>query len=306
VAWLALVIVVAGAAGVATHRRMGAGAVRLSRGVLKAMLFVVGPLIAYANLAHLDVDAGLGVAVILGWLALLATGAVAWVAGRRGLGMSRPSTGTLSGAAMMANSGFLGVPVCAAVLGPGGLRDAVAYDALVQQPLFFTAVFAVAAATGTKAGETAAQRARAFFVRNPPLVAAAAGLLVPAALAPPALLDVTHVLVYALPVMGFFAVGIALADESGRWPRPFPPPFTSRVGLLVALRLALAPLLLLGLGAALVDLPTAWIVVAAMPIGVNAVTVAHVYGLDLPLAASALAWTTAIGLAGTLAVVVIL
>jgi predicted permease len=38
-----------------------------------------------------------------------------------------------------------------------------------------------------------------------------------------------------------------------------------------------------------------------MPCGVNTLVVAHVYGLDSRLAARAVAWTTAIAIAGVLA-----
>ena len=40
--------------------------------------------------------------------------------------------------------------------------------------------------------------------------------------------------------------------------------------------------------------PTAYYVQAAVPCGVNAIVVAHVYGLDLRLNAAAILWSTAI------------
>ncbi|MDQ3678211.1 MAG: hypothetical protein M3401_15680 [Actinomycetota bacterium] len=44
----------------------------------------------------------------------------------------------------------------------------------------------------------------------------------------------------------------------------------------------------------------AYLVQAAMPVGINTLVVAHAYDLDLPLAASALAWTTTIAIAAGL------
>jgi predicted permease len=62
----------------------------------------------------------------------------------------------------------------------------------------------------------------------------------------------------------------------------------------VAIRLVLAPALLLALGAALIDLPDTYLLMAAMPTGINTIVVAHLYGLDLRIAAGAIAWSTAI------------
>jgi predicted permease len=47
--------------------------------------------------------------------------------------------------------------------------------------------------------------------------------------------------------------------------------------------------------------PDAYRLQAAMPSGINALVAAHTYGLNLRLAASAIAWTTIIGV--TVAVV---
>lgn len=69
---------------------------------------------------------------------------------------------------------------------------------------------------------------------------------------------------------------------------------------MLGLRLAVAPLLLLGLAALTVDVPDAYLVQAAMPVGINMLVVAHAYNLDLPLAVSALAWSTTIAIAAGL------
>lgn len=300
-ALILLAIVASGAVGVQAQRQIGSPATRLSTAVLTAMLYLVTPIVTFANLARLRVDASLGLELVCAWVALLGAGAIAWMLARRGLGMTIPTCGTVSGAAMQANTGYLGLPICSALLGADGLQDAVAYNSLVQGPVFLLAVFAVAAAAGTKAGANPRERLRAFFVRNPPLLAAVAGLLAPAALAPDWLIQVTQVLVYALPVLGFFAVGIALAAQAEERGGGFIPPITRDVAATVAVRLALAPALLAVLSLA-VHVPEAWLISSAMPLGLNAITVAYVYGLDLPLAASSIAWSTVIGLAAVVAV----
>jgi predicted permease len=71
-------------------------------------------------------------------------------------------------------------------------------------------------------------------------------------------------------------------------------------------RLLLAPALLVALSAPFIDLPPPYLLLAAMPCGINSVTVAHVYGLDLRISAAAVAWSTAIVVAAGLAAVAIL
>src|SRR5204863_303158 len=82
---------------------------------------------------------------------------------------------------------------------------------------------------------------------------------------------------------------------------PFPPPVTPPVASALALRLLVAPAVLLALAAPLVHLPDAYLLMAAMPTGINTLVVAHVYGLDLRIAAGAIAWSTSIVVAAGVA-----
>ena len=104
-------------------------------------------------------------------------------------------------------------------------------------------------------------------------------------------------IVFAALPWGFFCAGVILAEhfERGASMRPaLSPP----VGAAIVMRLVLAPLLLLLLAAPFIDLPAAYLLAAATPAGLNGLTVAHAYGLDLRYAASSLAWTTGVGVAG--------
>ena len=193
---------------------------------------------------------------------------------------------------LQANTGLMGVAVAGALLGFSHVSEAVAYDALVQQPVFFIGSFAIAAATGTKAGETVPERIRAFFVRNPPLLAVVLALIAPEALAPDVLVDASRVVVLFVPVLGFFAVGVTLAEEAEDGALKFPPPFTPQIGVAILLRSVVAPLVLIGLAAPFIDLPDAFLLAATMPAGLHIVVLAHVYGLDVPFAAGAIVWTT--------------
>jgi predicted permease len=79
------------------------------------------------------------------------------------------------------------------------------------------------------------------------------------------------------------------------------PPLTRPVALAVVSRLAIAPALLILLAAPLIDLPAAYRLMSAMPSGINSMVVAHAYGLDMEITAEAVAWSTAIVVAGALA-----
>jgi malate permease and related proteins len=292
VLWIALAITASVAAGVEAERRAGARAGVWARTILKALLYVVMPIVTFFNIARLEVTTDVGAGIVIGWIALVLAALVAWIAGRRLLHLPPPSAGVLSIVALQANTGLLGIAVAAALLGFDHVSEAVAYDALVQQPVFFIGSFAIAAATGTRAGETVPQRVRAFFVRNPPLAAVALALVAPAALAPDALVDASRALVLCVPVLGFFAVGVTLAEEAEEGALKFPPPLTPRIGAAIVVRQLVAPGLLLLLSAPFIDLPAAFLLASTMPAGLHIVVLAHVYGLDVPFAAGAIVWTT--------------
>jgi hypothetical protein len=258
------------------------------------MLYVLVPPVYFLNIATLELTASAGAGVALGWVALSLAGGVAYLVARRLLHLDRPATGALVNTALQGNTGYLGLPLCITFLGADRLGEAVVYDSLVQSPMLLIGVFGVGAAFGTKAGEGVRERARAFVLRNPPLWAVALGLVAPDALAPEALVDASRVLVFALLPLGFFAVGVTVAEQAERGSVAFPPAFTRPVAAALVLRLVVAPALLLAVAAPLIDLPAPYLLLAAMPAGINGLVVAHAYGLDLRLAGAAIAWSTAV------------
>jgi malate permease and related proteins len=292
VIFIALAIAASIAAGVEAERRAGARAGVWARRILTFLLYVVMPIVAFFNMARLEISADVGIGIVLGWIALALAALVGWLIARRLLHLPAPSAGVLAIVGLQANTGLMGLAVVGALLGFEHLSEGVVYDALVQQPVFFIGSFAIAAATGTKAGETVPQRIRAFFVRNPPLAAVLLGAVAPDALAPDLLVDAARVLVLTVPVLGFFAVGVTLAEEAGEEGLKFPPPLTPPIGAAIVLRLLVAPALLLALAAPLIDVPAAFLLMATMPAGLHIVVLAHVYGLDVPFAAGAIVWTT--------------
>jgi len=294
VIYVVLAVVASVTAGVAAERRSSTAAQRLGRRTLDVMLYVLVPFVTFFNIAHLHITRGVGVGIGLGYAELAVVGVGAWVIGERVLRLSRPATGALICATVLANTGYLGLPLAVALLGVRQLGTAIAFDTLVSAPMLLFVGFAVGAAFGSRAGDTRGERVRAYFARNPPLLAVAAGLLAPRSLAPALLVSASHVVVFALLPLGFFALGINLAAESDEGTVPFPPRLTAPIATVLGLRLLAAPALLLILSALVVAVPEAYLLQAAMPCGINSLIVAHAYGLDLRLVAGALAWSTAV------------
>ncbi|MBA2546172.1 MAG: transporter [Solirubrobacterales bacterium] len=287
------------AAGVAAELRWHDRAAALARASLTASVFTLLPFVTFFNLARLEFDADIGIGIGLGYIAVGAVTALAWWAGRA-MDLPRPTRGTLITCALIANTGYLGYPLTASLLGFDALGEAVVWDLLIGAPALLLVGFAVGAAYGDKAGETPRERVGAFFTRNPPLYAAIAALLAPDALAPDALVDASRVAVVALLPIGFFAVGAILAEEAEDGSLEIGNPLRPPVSIAIALRMVVAPGLLFAMAAPLIDLPGAYLLLAAMPVGINTLLVGHVYGLDLRLAAQAVAWSTAIAIVGAL------
>jgi predicted permease len=293
-------IAISGGAGVAAERRWPGTAVGRARRALVISLYTLIPFVVFFNLARVDFNANLGGGLVVGWVAIVAAAALAWLAGERLLRLERPSTGVLICGTVVPNSGYLGYPLCASLLGFHALGEAVVYDVVVVTPSLLLLAFGTGASFGTRAGEGPRERLVAFFTRNPPLYAAIAALLVPDSLAPDELVDVSRGMVIALLPIGFFAVGAVLAEEVEERRVQLGSPFDPPVGSAILLRLVIAPGLLLLLSLPFLDLPGPYLLLAAMPCGINTLLVSHVYGLDAKLAAQAVAWTTAIAVAAAL------
>jgi predicted permease len=287
---IAVVIAAALAAGRVVQRRRPETTPLLVQRILAVMITVLVPIVTFFNVAHLEFDRDVLGGIALGIVALVLTGTIGALAGPRLLGLDRPSTGALMNAGLQPNSGYLGLPIVGVLLGSDDITVAVGYDALVVAPVLIIGVFGVAAAYGTKAGATRRERLRSFVVRNPPLIAAALGLLAPRSFSPDVAVDASRVIIYAQLPLGLFAVGAILTAQGLR----IPPPLSRPVVAALALRSVVAPLILLALAAPLIDLPTSYLVLAAMAPGLTGVGIADRFGLDVPLQAGAVAWGTAV------------
>jgi len=289
---IVLAIAVSTAVGVLAERRWGGRAVGWTRRLLDVVLYALLPPIAYLAVARQDLGGAVGAGLALAYAELTVVGLLAWLAGSRLLGLPRPSVGALIVTVTLVNTGYLGLPLSATLLGGDALGTAIVFDQLVSGPMVYLVGFAVGAAFGTRAGEGGRARVLAFFTRNPVLPAVALGLVVPDALAPLVLVDAVAYVVIALLPVGFFALGVNLSAEAEEGAVSFPPRLSAPVAVAMVLRLAVAPALLLAASSTLVRLPDAFLLQAAMPSGINGLIVAHAYGLDLRVTAGAIAWTT--------------
>jgi predicted permease len=298
---LTAALIVAGtAAGVGAEHRHPSAAIGLARRLLKVILYVAVPLVIFFNLAKASISLDNALGIVLALVTMILIGTFAWFVSSRVLGLSRPRTGAVIVAATVSNTTYLGYPLTVALLGHDHLATGVLYDVLVAGPVLMLGAFGVGAAFGEEAGEGLTERAKAFLTRNPPLYAAILGLLAPRALAPEFLVDASQVLAIAVLPVGFFAVGATLAEGAEHGELPIPPPINPPVVLAVLTRIALGPAVLMLLAAPLIDLPSAYRLMSAMPTGLNAMIVSHAYGLDNRTVAEAITWSTAIVVAAAL------
>jgi predicted permease len=195
---------------------------------------------------------------------------------------------------MQGNTGYLGVPLVATLLGTDQLGAAVAYDTAVSSPLMYAGAFAIGAALGSKAGDSARARARAYVTRNPVLLGLVAGLLAPDALAPDVAVDVARAVAIGLLPLGFFVLGVNLMHERGDGVLDVPPAITPALGTALGLRMLVAPAIMLLLSATVLRVPDAYLLQAGMPAAINILIAGHAYGLDLRLMSGVIAWGTAI------------
>ncbi|MFM9044496.1 MAG: AEC family transporter [Solirubrobacterales bacterium] len=303
--WIALAVVVSVGAGLLAERSRPEAATNASKRALSLLLYVFFPPIVFVNLAETDFGFGRGAGLVAGLVAVVLIALIAWFAASRLLGLSSPEIGSVITCSVIPNTSYLGYPVVLALMGGEELSRAVAYDVVVGGVGLTLLGFGAGAAFGDRAGSGFGERLRSFFLRNPLLIAAILGLLTPGDLLPDVLVEVSWVLVTLSLPIGFFAVGAVIGGEQRAGTIARLPGFSPAVGLVTAIRLVLAPGLLLLLTLPIADVPPSFYVLAAMPAGISSLVIAHAYGLDLRIAAEAVAWTTGIVLLFGLAFVIL-
>ncbi len=304
--WILLAIVASTLVGIWAERRWPDRAGHGSRQSLLILLYFVLPPIIFVNLAKADFTIGTGVGLGLGLVTVATVGLVAWILAVPVLKLPRPVAGAVICCSIVSNTGYLGYPMVLTLMGGDDLSQAVVYDVLVSGIALMLFAFGVGAAFGTKAGQGFRERLKAFFFRNPLLLAGILGLLAPEWMAPTVLVDITWALVILILPVGFFAVGAILAEEERLGAIRLPPRIHRQVGAVIFTRLIVSPALLFVLAMPFSGIPRSYYLLAAMPSGLNSMIVAHAYGLDLRTTAEALVYTTAIVVVGAVAWALIL
>jgi predicted permease len=298
VIWILLAIVVSTLAGIVAERRWPEQAGVGSRRSLIILLYFVLPPIVFVNLAKADFTVGAGIGLGLGLVTVTTVGLVAWFLAVPLLKLPRPVAGAVICCSIVSNTGYLGYPMVLTLMGGDDLGKAVVYDVVVSGTALMLFAFGVGAAFGTKAGEGLRERTRAFFFRNPLLVAALLGVLAPGWMAPTILVDITWAMVILILPVGFFAVGAVLAEEERAGAIRLPPRVHRQIGVVIFARLVVSPALLLVLAMPFSGIPRSYYLLAAMPTGLNSMIVGHAYGLDLRTTAEAVVYTTTIVVTG--------
>jgi predicted permease len=302
---IAAVIAAATAVGFGVEHRWGEQRAGVAaRRVIRLMLWVLLPPVAFVNLARLDPSTGVVAGLAFGLAGLLLALAAAYAIGKWVLRLPRPAVGGLMLVSAFANTGYLGLPLTAALFGTDELPNAIVYDLVLTTIAIFTIGFSIGAGFGTVASGRR-DRVKVFFSRNPAIWACAAGLLAPSSLSPEWAFDASHLVVYALLPLGFFVVGVTLATEAEEGVVRFPPPVTRPVAVALGLKLLLVPGVLLGLAQLTVEIPESFPAQAAMASAINSILIGHEYGLDSALIASAIAWSTGIVVAAGLAIAIV-
>ena len=296
--WILLAIVASTLVGIWAERRWPQEAGHGSRRALLFLLYFVLPPIIFVNLARADFTVGTGVGLGLGLVTVCTVGVVAWLLAVPVMKLPRPVAGAVICCSIVSNTGYLGYPMVLTLMGGDDLSQAVVYDVLVSGIALMLLAFGVGAAFGTKAGVGFRQRLRAFFFRNPLLVAGILGLIAPQWMAPDLLVDITWGLVVLILPVGFFAVGAVLAEEERLGAIRLPPRIHRQIGAVIFSRLVVSPALLLVLSMPFTGIPRSYYLLAAMPSGLNSMIVGHAYGLDLRTTAEAVVYTTAIVVVG--------
>jgi predicted permease len=283
---VAAVILAGSAAGILTARRRP-DATAIADRMLSFSLWVILPVVTFFNFARFEPTAEVGAGILFAYVGLAVALAVAWLLARGSLHLEGHTRGAFICASFHANTGFLGLPFTAVLLGRDELPEAITYDQLVSTPWLLVVAFAIGAMHRDER-RSREGRVRAFLVRNPALYALVAGLLAPDALAPDWAVDASNVLVVALAPLGFFALGVYTSASGAR----FPPPFSAPVAVATLIKLTVPVGVVAACATLIHDVPDAFLVQAAMPTGLNSLLLVAAYSLDRAIISGAIVYST--------------
>ena len=217
-----------------------------------------------------------------------ATFATAFMLGRRS-GRRIADASILGLDASYANVGFMGIPLCLLVFGEAGIPPAIIATLFTACLLFAFAIVMIELDL-QRAGSLwrTARKVLVSLVRNPLLVAPAAGLAVGmTGLALPAPVErFATLLGSAASPCALVCIGLFLAQERGVTGNAI------MLGLLVGMKLVLQPAVTALLAFQLFSMPPDWaraaVLLSALPIGSGPFTLAHLYRLEVGVTSGAI------------------
>lgn len=272
---------------------VGLGVVLRASGALKAsdasalntvIIYVGLPAFVFRAVHGAALGAELLGVVLISWAVFAIVLAAAWV-----LTLLRASDGPRRGAVLLAsalgNTGYIGYPVTAALLGASAVPLAVFSDVFGTVFALVLVGFPVAARYGT------AKRARGNPVRDlltfPAVLALIAGLVLRPVAVPTVVGDGLELLANLVAPLIMLSVGLMLSPRS--LVRGF-----ADMAVVTVLRLAVAPALALVLGSMLLEGDALQVAAmqAGMPTMMLSLVIGERYGLDTDFIASAIFVTT--------------
>ena len=251
---------------------------------LPALLFQTTATVEWAEFVNLPF-----IAAMAGGIAatLLLTLALEWAGGA---GAARAAIRGITAA--YPNTGYMGIPLCLALFGPGALPAAIIATILTVCILFAIGVaFAEMEMKRTASGWATARHILLPLLRNPFLVAPAAGLTLSASgLGLPAPIERTAALLgAAASPCALMTIGLFLAHAQPRGEQ-------APLARLVVLKLLVQPGITALLALALLHMPERWsypaLLLSALPVGTGPFMLAKLYDRDAGLTSRAILVST--------------
>jgi len=256
------------------------------------VLYVFMPALAFSLLATTRIDRNFFLIPLVAIIAVVLCTAIGFAVYRLVpwfRDIPRPAFGVMVLAATYGNITYLGLPVITEVLGAQCAYVAILYDQLAHTPLLLTIGAFISARFGSRKTSSASASLKRVLTL-PPLWGVVAGITVSmgGVTIPPVLLDTTALMGKAVIPIMTFTVGLALD-------------FRDMKRLLVAapalaIKLLISPILAWRIGSWLgltSDILKAVTIEGAMPVMVVSLVIADELELDVPLAASCIAFSTA-------------
>jgi predicted permease len=252
------------------------------------IIYVGLPAFVFGAVHGASISAGMLAAVAVAWIVFAVLLGTSLVAARL-LRLERRKAGGFVLASSLGNTGYLGYPLAASLLGQAALPAAVFYDVFGTVLQLVLVGFPVARRFGGGPRLTAARLVRELAT-FPALAAALAALLLSPVAVPQPLSDWLDLVASMVSPLIMLSVGISLRPRSIARAVPV-------LSAVVALKLVLAPVIAALIGNGLIAEPMAYRTVllsASMPSMMLTLAVGQRFGLDDEFIASAVFVTTAL------------